>query len=210
MAMRWKKASVAINIQKDFLVPVVMAIGFFLCGIILGALTLHSLNPVVQQELHQFMTLYIEEASDFSGEFISNLQSWGNILKTQAGTLFLLWIFGVTMVGSPLVLFALGARGFIIGFTVGYLVQQEAGKGLALALAGVLPQNLCYVPAFVGAGAVALYFSITLLRRQHAPLNRLGVYSLIFLFFLLLIVLGSWLEAYLVPLLLHLIAPFFQ
>lgn len=208
--MRWKRASVAINIQKEFLIPMVVAIGIFVCGVILGALALHSLNQVVQQELHQFITIYIEEASDFSGEFLANLQSWGQILKTQAGTLLLLWVFGVTMVGSPLILFVLGARGFIIGFTVGYLVQQEAGKGLALALAGILPQNLCYVPAFVGAGAVAFYFSITLLRRQHTPLRRLGVYSLIFLFLLLLIILGSWLEAYLVPLLLRLITPFFQ
>lgn len=208
--MRWKKAPVAINFQKEFLIPVVMAVGFFLCGIILGALTLHSLHPVVQQELHQFITLYIDEVSIFSGEHISSLQTWGQILKTQAGMLCLLWVFGVTIVGSPLILFAVGARGFIVGFTVGYLVQQEAGRGLVLALAGVLPQNLCYVPAFVGAGAVALYFSITLLRRQHAPLNRLGVYSLIFLFFLLLVILGSWLEAYLVPLLLRLFAPIFQ
>jgi stage II sporulation protein M len=208
--MRWKKAPVAINFQKEFLIPVVMAVGFFLCGIILGALTLHSLHPVVQQELHQFITLYIDEVSIFSGEHISSLQTWGQILKTQAGMLCLLWVFGVTIVGSPLILFAVGARGFIVGFTVGYLVQQEAGRGLVLALAGVLPQNLCYVPAFIGAGAVALYFSITLLRRQHAPLRRLGVYSLIFLFFLLLVILGSWLEAYLVPLLLRLFAPIFQ
>lgn len=208
--MRWKKAPVAINFQKEFLIPVVMAVGFFLCGIILGALTLHSLHPVVQQELHQFITLYIDEVSIFSGEHISSLQIWGQILKTQAGMLCLLWVFGVTIVGSPLILFAVGARGFIVGFTVGYLVQQEAGRGLVLALAGVLPQNLCYVPAFIGAGSVALYFSITLLRRQHAPLRRLGVYSLIFLFFLLLVILGSWLEAYLVPLLLRLFAPIFQ
>lgn len=116
----------------------------------------------------------------------------------------------MTIVGSPLILLAVGARGYIVGFTVGYLVKQEAGRGLVLALVGVLPQNLCYVPAFIGAGAVALYFSITLLHRQHAPLRRLGVYSLIFLFFLLLVILGSWLEAYLVPLLLRLFAPLFQ
>lgn len=194
--MRWKKAPIAINIQKEFLIPVVMAMGVFLCGIVLGALTLHSLHPVVQQELNQSITLYIKEISIFSGEHISSLQTWGQILKTQAGTLCLLWIFGVTIVGSPLILLAVGARGYIVGFTVGYLVKQEAGRGLVLALVGVLPQNLCYVPAFIGAGAVALYFSITLLHRQHAPLRRLGVYSLIFLFFLLLVILGSWLEAF--------------
>jgi len=42
--------------------------------------------------------------------------------------------------------------------TVGFLVQEEAGKGLLLALLGVLPQNLCYIPALLGAGVLSLYF----------------------------------------------------
>jgi stage II sporulation protein M len=86
-------------------------------------------------------------------------------------------------------------------------VQEEAGKGLILAIAGVLPQNLCYIPAFLGAGVLSLYFSFTLLRTQDAPYRRLGVYTLLFLVFFLLVIIGSWLEAYLAPGLMRLILP---
>ncbi|MGB4504456.1 MAG: stage II sporulation protein M [Syntrophaceticus sp.] len=207
--MRWRRTSIAINIQKELFIPIVMAVGVFLCGLILGAITLRTLNPLAEQEMHQYLAFYIKEASTYSELSISGLKTWGQILKMQAVSLGLLWIFGLTIVGSPLILLTVGARGFIVGFTVGFLVQEEAGKGLVLALAGVLPQNLCYIPAFLGAGVLSLYFSFTILRSQEAPYRRLGVYSLLFLVFFLLIIIGSWLEAYLVPGLLQLITPLF-
>ena len=164
--MRWTRTPVAINTQKELFIPIVMAVGFFLCGLIFGAITLGTLNPLIKQELHQYLTFYIKEASAYSGHSISGLKTWGQIFKIQAASLGLLWVFGLTIVGSPLILLTVGARGFIVGFTVGFLVQEEAGKGLALAVAGVLPQNLCYIPAFLGASALAFYFSLTLLHQR--------------------------------------------
>jgi stage II sporulation protein M len=122
----------------------------------------------------------------------------------QTVSLGLLWVCGLTVVGSPFISLIIGARGFVVGFTVGFLVQEEAGKGLLLAIAGVLPQNLCYIPAFLGAGALAFYFSLNLMRFQGAFLRRIGVYSLFFLLFLLPVLLGAWLETYLAPGLLRL------
>jgi len=151
--MRWTRTPIAINAGKGLLIPIVMAVGVFLCGLVLGAVSLRTLNPPVQQELHQYLTFYLKEASTYSGHSISGLKAWVQTLKMQAGSLALLWIFGLTIVGSPLILIAVGARGFIVGFTVGFLVQEEAGKGLILAVASVLPQNLCYIPAVLGAGS---------------------------------------------------------
>ncbi len=209
--MRLARIPVAIASQRDMLIPVLMVIGIFLCGLVCGALTLRGINPLVQEELRQYLDFFLKEASAFSGQSFSGFKAWCQILSMQAFSLGLLWIFGLTVVGSPLIILVIGARGFIIGFTVGYLVQEAAGQGLVLALAGVLPQNLCYIPAFLGAGALAFYFSFTLLRGQRdAPFQRLGVYSLLFLFFLLLVLIGAWVEAYLVPGLLRLILSLFH
>lgn len=199
----------AVNSEKRLFVPVVLAIGVFLCGLALGAVTLHTLNAPVQRELHQYLTSYLKEAAEYSGHSISGFKVWVQTLKLQAASLGLLWIFGLTIVGSPLILMAIAAKGFIVGFTVGFLVREEAGKGLILAIAGVLPQNLCYIPAFLGAGTLALYFSFTLLRPQDAPYRRLGVYSLLFVVFVLLVLIGSSLEAYLVPGMLRLVISLF-
>ncbi len=207
--MGWRRLPIAISNQKGVLIPFVLAIGFFLCGLALGAISLRTLNPLVQQELNQHLTHFLKEISSSSVDSLS-IKAWIKTIKMQAGPMILLWVFGLTIVGCPLILAAITARGFIVGFTVGYLVQEEAGRGLILAMAGVLPQNLFYIPAFLGAGVLALYFSFSLFRIQEAPYRRLSVYTLIFIVFFLLLLVGSWLEVYLSPGLLRLLIPFLQ
>jgi len=185
-------------------IPLLLTAGFFLGGLILGAVILHTLSPLVSQELQRYLVSYIKAASSYTEGSIPGLKNWLQISKMQAVSLGLLWVCGLTVVGSPFISLIIGARGFVVGFTVGFLVQEEAGKGLLLAIAGVLPQNLCYIPAFLGAGALAFYFSLNLTRLQGASLRRIGVYSLFFLLFLLPVLLGSWLETYLAPGLLRL------
>jgi len=97
--------------------------------------------------------------------------------------------------------------GFVLGFTVGFLIKEQAVQGLLLALVAVLPQNLCYVPALIGAGSIAFYFSFSLLQgsRDGPVLSGVLVYSLLFVLVLLLILIGTWIEAYFVPGLIRLI-----
>jgi stage II sporulation protein M len=88
-----------------------------------------------------------------------------------------------------------------LGFTVGFLVQEKAGQGLLLALVAVLPQNLFYVPGLLGAGALALYFTMSLFKssRETPVFMRILLYTLIFVALTLLVLAGTWVEAYLVP-----------
>lgn len=194
--------------QKDIFVPAVLAVGVFLIGLVSGALTLQNINPLIQEDLRQYLTAFLQGAAAVSGNRLVGFKAWCEILKLQAATLGLLWIFGLTVVGIPLILFIIGARGFILGFTVGFLVQEKASQGLLLSLAGVFPQNLCYVPAYLGAGVLAVYFSLSLLRgfRDGRVSSRLGVYSLFFLFFFFITLGGAWVEVYLVPGLLRLLS----
>jgi stage II sporulation protein M len=193
--------------QKDVLIPVALAVGAFLFGLIFGALTLHNLNPLIQEDLRQYLTAFLEGAAAASGNRLAGFKIWCEIIKLQTVTLGLLWLFGLTVVGIPLIFIIIGARGFILGFTVGFLVQEKAGQGLLLSLAGVFPQNLFYIPAYLGAGILAVYFSLSLLRgfRDGTVSSRLGIYSLFFLLFFLFILVGAWIEVYLVPGLLRLL-----
>ena len=209
--MRLARTSAVIDTQKQLLIPLLLAVGFFLSGLILGAVSLRTLDPLVQQEMRQYLTYFLEESSVLSKHSFSDLKTWYQILKTQLASVALLWFLGLTVVGTPLILLLISAKGFTVGVTVGFLVQEEAGKGILLALLCVLPQNLCYIPALLGAGVLSFYFSFTLLRTiRDAPLRSIGVYSFIFLFFILLVLLGSWVETYLVPNFLKLICSLYQ
>lgn len=75
-----------------------------------------------------------------------------NVLKTAA----LLFVLGLTVIGAPLVLGIVFLRGFVLGFTVGFLIQETSLNGLILAAAAVLPpHNVVAVPAImIAAGGV--------------------------------------------------------
>ncbi len=69
-----------------------------------------------------------------------------NVLKTAA----LLFVLGLTVIGAPLVLGIVFLRGFVLGFTVGFLIQETSLNGLILAAAAVLPpHNVVAVPAIM-------------------------------------------------------------
>ncbi|NPV28565.1 MAG: stage II sporulation protein M [Firmicutes bacterium] len=189
--------------QREIFIPSLFVGGAFLCGLISGALVLHGLTPVQRGDLQQYLNAFLQQAGSLSqGRTVSGgLQAWQEIFKTQLLAFVLLWFSGLTVLGVPLIVFIIGARGFVLGFTVGFLVQEKAWQGLILALVAVLPQNLCYVPAFLGAGLLAFYFSCSLFQscREYTLFPSILIYSLVFLLIFLLVLLGTWLEAYLVP-----------
>lgn len=198
------KARLWFTRQREIMIPFILITGTFFCGIISGALTLRVLNPVQLEELRQYLDSFIQWIEMLSGESIHlswGLKVWSEVVQTQLVTFGLLWLLGLTVIGIPLIILAVGARGFILGFTVGFLVQERAGQGLILALAAVLPQNLFYVPALLGAGIFAFYFSFSLMRgfRENSPLTSILVYSLIFVLTFFVVLIGTWIETYFVP-----------
>jgi stage II sporulation protein M len=126
--------------------------------------------------------------------------------------LLLLWFSGLTVLGIPLILFVVASRGFILGFTVGFLVKEKAAAGVFLAGAAILPQNLFYIPAILGAAVIAYYFSSLLLIGFGKSFNWYSfmVYSLLFVLISFLLLVGTLLEAFLVPGLIRLVLLFFE
>jgi len=171
-------------------------------GLIAGALILRTLSPAQLDQLQQYLSSFLGNVGALAknGQFPA-LKVWEEILKSQLYSLGILWLLGLTVVGAPLVILLVGARGFILGFTVGFLVQEKAGQGLLLALVAVLPQNLFYVPGLIVAGALALYFTMSLFRSsQETPvLTSMLLYTLMFMALTLFVLAGTWVEAYLVP-----------
>lgn len=203
MAMPILKVRYWITHRKDLLMPAAIVVVIFLCGLVSGALVTHTLNFSQQEQLKQYLNNFLQGAtySVFRASELSNYRVWSGIFKTQVVTLCILWLSGMTLIGVPLIILLIAARGFVLGFTVGFLVYEKAEQGLLLALVGVLPQNLFYIPATLGAAILSFYFSLTLLHwsREYSVYSSIAVYSLVFILFVLVALAGSWVETYLIP-----------
>lgn len=136
----------------------------FAMGIIFGAVLVNSLPLSQKQELHGFLqyffsTLGQQGIPDTRPHF---QESFGHYAKTVG----IMWVLGLSIIGVPMILLILFLKGVVVGFTVGFLVNQLQWQGVSFALMGVLPQNLLVVPALFIVGVSGISFSMRLIKTR--------------------------------------------
>ncbi|MEA4882176.1 MAG: stage II sporulation protein M [Clostridia bacterium] len=102
-----------------------------------------------------------------TGQGRALLSSLGFNLATAG----LMWLSGATVVGLPLVFFALFMRGFSCGFTVALMVREMSGPGAAVAVASVLPHNMVALPAMIVLGMASISFAWSVVRKKLLGLD---------------------------------------
>jgi len=100
----------------------------------------------------------------------------------------------------------------VVGFSVGFLVQQMNWDGFFVAVASILPQNLIIVPAFIFVASVSTAFSLQLMKKvfmkQSGHFQMSALLSKYFLFFLAAVgmaALAAGIEAYISPVLMQIV-----
>jgi len=147
----------------------------FLTGIIFGAVIVNSMNFVQKQDLF----FYLEQ---FFGQMV-NEQSVSNAAVLQESFfyhvkyLFLLFILGLSVIGLPVVWILLFVKGLVVGFSVGFIVNQLGGQGLLLASLSIAPQNIVIIPIYIIAGSLSMIFSLTLLNKLFTRKNSSSVFQ---------------------------------
>lgn len=177
----------------------------FLAGVFLGNSQVSGLDGTVKSYLLSLVDKYIE------GGITGNFQGSSVVFAAftnQAYLVIAVWFLGLTVIGLPLILGLIFLRGFSLGFTLGFLIGEKAGGGIIIALLAILPQNLVYIPFMIIWAVVATNFSLQVLRARGSGftdvVRGLISYTLLMLAFLLLFLMGAFIEAYLAPWLLSL------
>lgn len=180
----------------------ILTIVILVMGIVFGALAVKALNSGQRNELWEYIRTFFDtiDAQRSVGSSVLFRQSITGHLRTLA----LIAVLGLSVIGSPLILLFLFTRGFIIGFSVGFLVQQMVFKGVLLSAVAVLPQNLLIVPALILASVAGLDFSIVLIRgrmgnRGFSSARELSGNALVVLGSCAVLMLAGFVEAYICP-----------
>ncbi|HAH97315.1 MAG TPA: stage II sporulation protein M, partial [Firmicutes bacterium] len=186
------------NHATYFIVATVMLV----MGIVFGALAVKILNPGQRGELWQYLAAFFDKMD--SRETIAAPILLRNSLLGHFRTLALITVLGLSVIGSPLILLFLFTRGFVIGFSVGFLVDQIVFKGVLLSIVAVLPQNFLIVPALLLSSVACLDFSIILVRgrlknRGMDRLHDLMATGGAVLVSGIILILASLIEAYISP-----------
>lgn len=176
----------------------------FVGGVVFGALAVKSLPEQQKAELVGYLQIFFQGFSVWTAESYSSTDLFVNVMSNHIKTVGLIWLLGFTVIGMPLVWFIVFTRGFVAGFTVGFLINEYIMKGLVFALAAVLPHSILSVPAVIAAGVSATSFSLWLARKQRNSKTTIGYeaigYSVLCLAMLLVLLIAALVEVYISPL----------
>ncbi|WP_047151953.1 stage II sporulation protein M [Aneurinibacillus tyrosinisolvens] len=136
----------------------------FIMGVGFGAIVVNSLGLTQKQELFMYVSQFFHELkSDNITDPVRGFQSsLGHYLKYVG----LMWILGLSIIGLPLILIMVFLKGVVVGFTVGFLVNQLKWQGLYFAAVSVLPQNLLVIPAIIIVATAGVSFSLRLVQSR--------------------------------------------
>jgi stage II sporulation protein M len=133
-------------------------------GVIFGAVIVNSLSFAQKEDLFYYLNQFFsqiengklaEESDLFRQSFFHNVKFIG-----------LMWLLGISIIGLPIILVLLFMKGMVVGFTVGFLVNQMGLKGFFLAFVSILPQNFIIIPVFIVTASVTVMFSLKMIQRQ--------------------------------------------
>jgi len=112
----------------------------------------------------------------------------------------------------PLITVLLFFKGFVLGFTVGFLVNEFGFKGIIIALVTVFPQNIIIIPVYLLATVTAVYFSLRLIKyyrgRERLRGEDLGTYTMEMAVFGIALLGGSIIETFISPFLFRVLLRF--
>lgn len=173
----------------------------FLTGIIFGAILVNSMNFVQKQDLFFYLEQFFSRVAE--NEAIENHAVLKESFLFHIKYLVLIFVLGLSVIGLPFVWVLLFIKGLVIGFSVGFLVNQLGLNGLFIASVSIAPQNILIIPIYIAAGSLSMIFSLKLLQklfsqRVSQPLfQHFSKYIVLFLFLLAFSFAAALLESYL-------------
>ncbi|MCZ0754601.1 stage II sporulation protein M [Anoxybacillus sp. J5B_2022] len=196
------KSAIAMHVREHASVYL-FTIVLFLMGVIFGAIVVNSLNLSQKQDLYYYLTQFFGQVA--KGEFASAYDMFQQSYFHNLQYIGFMWVLGISIIGLPLILVLLFLKGVVVGFTVGFLVNQMGWQGFLLSFVSVMPQNFIVIPAFIVMGTVSVSFSLKMVRNQfmkrmHEPIFPMIMrYAFVMVAISALLLISASLEAYVSP-----------
>lgn len=146
----------------------------FLVGVGFGAILVNELTSEQKEAMTQHVSQYVKEFTlEYSG---TSKQTFWDTLLAQLKWIFFIWLFGLSVIGIPLILILDFLKGVFVGFSIGYLISQLSWKGLCLAIVSIAPHNALVIPALLVCSVAAIVFSVQLVKNRLV-LGQASIYQ---------------------------------
>lgn len=186
----------------------VLVLLFFIVGSIIGGISVTHLHQEQQTALKNYLDQNFQLLAD---QPVNRITVVGQTVLGNLKIGISLWFLGLTVIGLPLVGLIILVRGFILGFTTGFLIQQKSLQGAVLIILGIIPQNLIYIPFLLLGGVLSTSFSLYLIRGSisvaRTVWTRFFSYSLSMFLIIIGLIIAGLIEGLVAPAFLRLLIP---
>lgn len=146
-----------INNKKDYVIIFLI----FVIGIFSGVFFINHLQEMPKIEITNYLNQFIEKFKEL--ESINNIELLKNSIIQNIGLAIVIWFFGTTVIGIPIVFAIILYRGFCLGYTISLCINiMGLGKGISFILITLLLQNILLIPGILAlaVSGIKLYKSI--------------------------------------------------
>ncbi|MCX7749751.1 MAG: stage II sporulation protein M [Clostridia bacterium] len=183
----------------------------FIIGVSAGAFTVNGLSSMQRDELTSYFKGFIDLLHN---QEVDSSELLRIAVMENGKILVVLWILGLTIIGIPFIFILVGVRGFITGFSSGFIIATSGMKGFIFVLFTILPKEIIIIPCIIALGVNGINFSLSIIKSKsikHISKENIKTnffaYCFVTLFFSCFIFVGILLEVYILPVLIRIISP---
>ena len=176
-----------INNKKEYIIVVLL----FIIGIFLGVLFVNNMEETPKSDVTAYLNSFIDKMKNI--ENLNNIELLKNSMGQSIVLAVVLWFFGTTVIGIPIVFGIVVYRGFCLGYTISICIYiMGMTKGILFVLILLLLQNILFIPAVLAlaVSGFKLYKSI-IKDRNKENIKIEVVRHTIFSFIMLLVLVAS-------------------
>lgn len=147
--------------------------------------------------------------TEYLGNFFNNtnkLESSKTLINTLIMTLgfsVLIYLLGISVIGFIIILFMLFGKAFVLGFSVGAIIQTYKIKGILYALIYVFPHHIINLMFFIILSAFALVLSFKIIgnitKYKKIDFSGMKRYNTVFLITIITLTITSLYEVAVMP-----------
>lgn len=170
----------------------------FIIGVFLGVFFVNSIEEVQKNEITSYFSSFMENIKNI--ETLNYMELLKMSMQQNLWLAIVLWFFGTTVIGIPIVFGMVLYRGFCLGYTIAVCINVLGlPQGIPFILILLFLQNILFVPAVLAlaVSGFKLYKSIIKDRKKENIKIEVVRHTIFSLIMLLVLLLSSMVEIFL-------------